>query len=351
VTLSRTYRESEAALLDVLVRLRVNQGFFELGYPSLFVYCVSALSLSEAQAGYFSKVARKSEEVPELKAAIEEGTLSLSQARRVVPVITKETAQAWIEKAATLPQRELEREVCAVNPKAVPREKLRPVTADRSEFKVGISSRLEEKMRRAREIVGLNRSWEEVQEELVDLFLWHKDPVQKARRNVGKQSRAKAAGASTGKSETHVPAKPPTRPSSGRSVVANQNGPFAEFVVVPQAGRSSGGSSKLVDSQPFRTIAAPEKRPPRDLGPSSGRLNAAVKHAVHSRDEGRCRALLPDSTRCNQTAWVELHHVKPKAWGGPDTADNLVTLCSAHHNLTHQTGLGNLRINPAPLPR
>ncbi len=101
--LSQTYRESESRLLDVLMSLQKNNGFFQLGYLSLFVYCVSGLSLSEAQACYFSKVARKSEEIPELKAAIEQGVISLSQARRVGPVITKETAMAWIDKAAHLP--------------------------------------------------------------------------------------------------------------------------------------------------------------------------------------------------------------------------------------------------------
>ncbi len=139
LSLSKTYRESESALLDVLMQMRINNGFFQLSYPSLFVYCVSALALSEAQACYFSKVAKKSEEVPELKTAIEQGVLSLSQARRVVPVITKETASAWITKAATLPQRELEREVCTVNPKAMPKERVRPVSETRCELKVGLA--------------------------------------------------------------------------------------------------------------------------------------------------------------------------------------------------------------------
>ncbi len=249
----------------------LNHGFFRLGYPNLFVYCTSALSLSEAQACYFSKVAKKSEEVPELKMAIEQGVISLSQARRVVPVITKETAIAWIEKAALLPQRELEREVCAVNPKAMPREKIKVVSGDRSELKVGISKDLEDKLKRVRELVGQDKSLESVLAQLTDFYLKHKDPVQKAKR---------------------VKAKAPK-------------------AVTPL---------------------------------SSGKSSAQVKHDVNQRDEGKCRAVLPDGSRCSSKAWVEHHHLKPRSHGGEDIAANLITLCSAHHRLTHQTGLQNLRL-------
>ncbi len=271
LALSKTYRESESALLDVLTSLLKNHGFFQLGYPNLFVYCTSALNLSEAQACYFSKVAKKSEEVPELKMAIEQGVISLSQARRVVPVITKETASAWIEKAAHLPQRELEREVCAVNPKAMPREKIKVVSADRSELKVGISKDLELKLKRVGEIVGPEKSLESTLTELTDFFLKHKDPVQRAKRVTAK---------------------------------------------VPKAVKP----------------------------PSSGHRPARVKHEVNQRDEGKCRALLPDGSRCDSKAWVEHHHVKPRSHGGQDIPTNLITLCSVHHRLTHQTGLHNLRL-------
>jgi len=182
LSLSKTYRESESALLDVLMNLQKHNGFFKLSYPSLFVYCVSALGLSEAQACYFSKVAKKSEEVPELKKAIEEGVLSLSQARRVVPVITKENSEDWISKAVQLPQRELEKAVCAVNPKAMPREKIRIVSEGRRELKVGISEELEAKLKRVKEIAGLNRSLEDLLTLTTDFYLKHKDPVLKAER-------------------------------------------------------------------------------------------------------------------------------------------------------------------------
>ncbi len=188
-----------------------------------------------------------------------------------MPVITKETASSWIEKAAQLPQRELEREVCAVNPKAMPREKIKVVSANRSELKVGISKELEGKLKRVRELVGQDKSLESVLAQLTDFYLKHKDPVQKAKRVKDKTPKA-------------------VRPLS------------------------------------------------------SGNLPAQVKHVVNQRDEGQCRAVLPNGSRCDSKAWVEHHHVKPRSHGGADIATNLITLCSAHHRLTHQTGLQNLRL-------
>ena len=63
---------------------------------------------------------------------------------------------------------------------------------------------------------------------------------------------------------------------------------------------------------------------------------AHVKHEVYKRDQGCCQAQNPDGTKCNQTRWVDLHHVQPKAAGGSDTLENLITLCSSHHRLWHE---------------
>ncbi len=268
--LVKTFKDSESALLDVLVRVRRDNGFFELGYPHLFAYCVHGLGLSEAQASYFSKVARKSEEVPELKLAVEQGLLSLSQARRVVPVITKETAGEWIAKAAALPQKELEREVRKVNPLAVTKDRVRIVAVDRSELKVGMSVEVERKLARVREILGPAVSLEQTLERLVDDFLKRTDPVQKAERAEVRKAK---------------------RPTLGRSA-------------------------------PRPTLGIP----------------AHVLHAVNRRDRGQCQATLPNGSQCPEKNWVHLHHIVPKARGGANIADNLITLCSAHHRFTHRTG-------------
>ena len=123
LSLAKEYRNTEAALLHVLMQMQSDGLFLTLVFRNLFDYALRALRLSEAQAYYFSQVARKAREVPELKEAIDAGKLTLSKARRIVPVITSENHDEWIQKAANTTQRELERAVSDVNPHATINER------------------------------------------------------------------------------------------------------------------------------------------------------------------------------------------------------------------------------------
>jgi hypothetical protein len=63
-------------------------------------------------------------------------------------------------------------------------------------------------------------------------------------------------------------------------------------------------------------------------------LPAALKHQVNLRDERRC-TYVNQGKRCNQSRWIEIHHIQPVSQGGPNTLENLTTLCSSHHDLQH----------------
>ena len=57
----------------------------------------------------------------------------------------------------------------------------------------------------------------------------------------------------------------------------------------------------------------------------------AVRRMVLARDRHRCR-----TSGCGHTQFLEVHHVVPRARGGGNDPDNLVTLCSACHRLVHE---------------
>jgi hypothetical protein len=57
---------------------------------------------------------------------------------------------------------------------------------------------------------------------------------------------------------------------------------------------------------------------------------AAVRRAVWARDQGRC-AFVGTHGCCDETAFLEFHHVRPFAIGGPTTVDNLQLRCRAHN--------------------
>jgi hypothetical protein len=152
--LGRDYLQTEGELLSVLMEMRSKKVFRELSYTGVYDYCERALHLSKSQAFYFKSVAEKAEEVPEIKTAIVQGEITLSQARRIVPAITKLNHQEWIEKAKTLNQTELEREVTAVNPKSHIREKIKPVAPELSELKVGVNRETEHNLEVLKDILS-----------------------------------------------------------------------------------------------------------------------------------------------------------------------------------------------------
>ncbi|MBI4402817.1 MAG: hypothetical protein HY537_01575 [Deltaproteobacteria bacterium] len=189
VSFSKSYLQSEKELLSVLIEMQSKKYYLVLGYTGVFNYCMKALGFCESQAAYFSSVVKKTKEVPELKKAIDAGILSVSKARRIVSVITPTTSSHWIEKAAVLPQKELEKEVAAVNPKAVG-ERIKPVALNRFELRIGIEGELQKKWQRAMDLVSRkqrkNSSMEQTLQYLVEFFLEREDPVQKAQRSADK---------------------------------------------------------------------------------------------------------------------------------------------------------------------
>ena len=61
----------------------------------------------------------------------------------------------------------------------------------------------------------------------------------------------------------------------------------------------------------------------------------SVFKQVDARDEGICQYVLPDGSSCGSKLWVHQHHIQPRSEGGPDTLENLITLCAAHHRMVH----------------
>jgi hypothetical protein len=276
----KEFKKKETELIEDLIEIDSHKVFLHLGYSSLFQYCVNALKLTEAQSYQFIGVARKSVEIPEIKVAIEAGRINVSSARRIVSVITPENKELWIEKASTLKQRDLEREIIKENPREFKRESIRPIAENRLELKVAINIELETKLKKIQDLLSQKISkacsLEEAIDYLASEYLSKKDPVQKAEKILSRQ-------------------KPNSKPQIELS-------------------------SRIVSP----------KRPPRLPIP------AKIKHEVNLRDKNQCTYKGSNHSRCENSRWLHIHHVKPVAEGGDNTTNNLTTLCSAHHRYLHE---------------
>ena len=65
--------------------------------------------------------------------------------------------------------------------------------------------------------------------------------------------------------------------------------------------------------------------------PNRATIPPAVRRKVMAQDGYRCR-----TPGCGASRFLEVHHVVPRAEGGSNKPDNLVTLCSACHRLSHE---------------
>ena len=70
-----------------------------------------------------------------------------------------------------------------------------------------------------------------------------------------------------------------------------------------------------------------------DVGRRTRTIPPALARALDVRDAGRCR--FPG---CNHRRFLDRHHLEHWSRGGETKLDNLLTLCTAHHQLVHEGG-------------
>jgi hypothetical protein len=271
---AQKFKKAEADLISILQEVESSKTFFELGYTSLFHYVVQSLGLSESVAANFITVSRKAKEFPALQSAIDEGKITVSKARKVTAVLTLENQEEWVNKAVALPQKKLEEQVASIAPETKIRDGVKSVTENLSQLKMGISKRLEEKLKRVQDLESQRTrravKLSEALEALVDLYLEKKDPIKKAERVLKRD---------------------------------------ADACVARHADR--------VEQSDTRSIPA------------------KIKHQATFRDGGRCTHTEGEK-RCENRRWLDVHHIILLSKGGTNELENLTTLCSAHHRMEHK---------------
>ncbi len=287
------FKSVEAELISILEEIDRHEIYMKKGHSSLFKYVVSELRLSESVAYNLIAVSRKSREVPALKVELENGAITLSNARKIVPVLNVQNQSLWLEKARTLSQRQLEKEIVRVRPEAATPEKARYVSSNRVRLEIGLTERGMLRLRRAQDLLSQSKRRAVLLEEAIctmtDEYLKRHDPIERAKRqNVRK-------GLCTDDYKK--------RNSDSKT----ESTPAAEPVSLPEPVSGT-------------------KRVP---------IPAALLHSVNLRDQRRCTYQPPHGKRCNQSRWIEIHHIKPVSLGGKNTVENLTTLCSSHHKWIH----------------
>ncbi len=117
MTVSASYTRLEGELIEILQQMEELKGHQEFGFTSLYDYAHRKLKLSEDIATTLIRLARKSKEVPLLKEKIQSREILISNAKAIAPIITPANQAEWLDKAAQLSRRELDREIFAQFPR------------------------------------------------------------------------------------------------------------------------------------------------------------------------------------------------------------------------------------------
>jgi 5-methylcytosine-specific restriction endonuclease McrA len=334
-------------------------------------------------------VARKTREIPELRAAVDHGQLSVSKASRIVSGLTKENASEVISFAMTHTSNEIDEEMARRNPRQPRRDSNRPIGNDMVELRAQISTATNMKLKRAHSLLaskGKPTNLDGVLSECLELYLEHHDPVRKAKRAEARAAKQTEQGSSRSdekKAATNEQNaqraerkfKPAQAEQRNQSEVAEHlQSDIAEHLAENPAQASSSGKcvrprseeasertnesktshqslefcanreSDAAFTQPgFKSSDTPATLRHRSSNRRSPRrkiIKAASHHAVMLRTGGRCAFVNERGERCNEDRFLHLHHIVPLSQGGSDEPSNLTYLCSGHHALVHQLNLG-----------
>ncbi len=265
---------SENELIEILQQVESLRIFEDFGLTSLFTYCTERLGLSEDRAFTYIGVARLAKEIPTVKAAIERNELSISNARKLVKVITPQNEKVWLETAKHSSTRELQVLIATERPEEKVIERVKPIAKSLFELRCSLSSNGEKLLTRALDLLSSKEkksvSRGEALEAVLEDFIKRHDPVKKAERALSKKT-------------TKLPV--------ARRVV--------------QEGKRTA-------------------------------IPAAVGHVVVHQAQGQCTYRDFRGARCSSRRWVDKHHVQEVRHGGLNTPENLTMFCSAHHRLVHK---------------
>jgi hypothetical protein len=324
------YRKTQAELLDYTQKADEEKLYLYRGYKSLFDYLVRDLGLSESTTCNIINVARTAKIVPEIKEQLEQGQGGITKFRKICPVLKKAHAEnkpeeiaEWLKKVTTMNTREIEKEVAKVSPAPRRKESIRRIDENTSSLNINLSDEERELLEKAQNLSSSkNKSCQNMTETIVQAlqgFVEKHDPVKKAERQKERQQKKESAIQAAEQSSVTDDGKETESSKKEPVTGANPEEDKTESVTeIDNKGNESVTETKITETAGRQSISA------------------AIIHEVNRRDGGQCTYVSPDGRRCECNRFLHFHHVKPVAYGGKNTVENLTTLCAAHHRLIHE---------------
>jgi len=306
-----------------------------LGDSNMPQYAAAELNFSKTRSGDFMRLARKLEQLPAVKKSLATGDLGYTNALEIIKVATPNNEENWVAEAASVGRRELAEKVKRVRIKARRRRgraaqagqgSLLPQNPSEKELAAEVPvrvamemtpeqfARFEALLEKAHKLgavpAGLDR---------VNTLLAGLDSLVQGTSNPATESNEKTSDESTRRRVFPPPFQIHVHrcPECGKSTVQTSRGEMEISTADAERAECDGRIKRPGQSN---TATVPPAR----------------RTEVLERDRFRCRA-----PGCDNSRFLEVHHVKPKSRGGGNELENLITLCSGCHRLHHE---GRLKI-------
>jgi uncharacterized protein YoaH (UPF0181 family) len=295
-------RELLSLTLEYIAELDRRKLFFH--YPSLRSFLVEEYGMEEWNAERKIRAARLLKRFPEIKDKLQSGKLNLTLLELAMGCAHREKLAdselfEILEAISGLSTRAAMREIASQYPHTyeLPKDRIRPLTADHSEVRFVASHELLEKLESIRGLLAHTYSQGLSMGELIDVlateYRERHHPEEKARRAKAKEVRREV--------KTKVKTE--------------------ESVESPTAPRLDSVASISIQPQP-RNLKSEDERT----------ANQPLIHQLTNRDGYQC-SFVDDVTgkRCHSEYKLEIDHIKAWSEGGKTELSNLHYLCSRHH--------------------
>ncbi|HEX8909217.1 MAG TPA: DUF222 domain-containing protein [Anaeromyxobacteraceae bacterium] len=308
----------------------------EVGYPSLWEWCLRVLHLREGAAGRRIAAMRVLRRLPRLAEALRDGRLSLSTVTLLGPILTEEDCEEIVARAAYLTKAETEHLVVSLQPRTAPKQGLRLLSPSRT-----ISSPSS---------AALPRETPTTQQEPPAIT----NPPDRGCSPpiVRPASRAALDPVSADCYSLRATVDTAFKKDLDqlKALLAHKfpDGDLGSVLreavqcALEKHGKRKGAVEPSRKSPPPKDRAADDKPRPAAREP----IPAAVRREVWKRDGGQCAWRSKDGHRCGSTWKLEFDHIKPVALGGLNTVENLRLCCRTHNQLhaDHAFGSGHMEL-------
>jgi hypothetical protein len=294
-----------ARLVASLAELDARRLYLAEGYPSLFMYCMQVLHLSEHAAFNRMAAARSAQQFPLILERLADGSVHLTAVRLLAPKLTPENHRALLDAARHKSKREIEELIACLNPRPDVAPSIRRLPAQ-----TGASSLAEPQSA----IVPTGQTAPMVPEPMVP-----QPPPPVRPPVVSPLSPERYRVQFTVSKETHDKLR--RVQDLMRHRVPNGD---------PSVIFDRALTALLTELERTRLAAARHPRAASSSSTTSRHVPAAVKRAVWARDGGQC-AFVGSAGRCRETGFLEFHHVIPYVAGGETSTENLELRCRAHN--------------------